>query len=88
MYRTPFLNINRKKGRLSPPQADHKRQIIINMAIVSASQIKGVFVYALRGFSLRCRDENSSPAFLAQTLGFTKFYRFIPILIFSVKRLL
>jgi len=50
------------KDCLSPPQADYKRQDYC-MAIVNALQYKGLFVYALKVFSLRCRDKNSSPAF-------------------------
>ena len=47
----------------------YKRQIIINMAIGNTLQMKGLFVYALKGFSLRCRDKSSSPAFAIKTIG-------------------
>jgi hypothetical protein len=38
------------------------------MAMVSTSRVKGLFVNALKGFSLRCRDKNSSSAFPNQSI--------------------
>ncbi|MFH1702415.1 MAG: LptE family protein [Nitrospirota bacterium] len=39
------------------------------MAMVSPSRVKGLFVNALKGFSLRCRDKNSSSAFPNQSIS-------------------
>lgn len=57
-----------RKGCLSPDKVGIIIDKIINMAIGSALKIKGLFVYASRGFILRCRIKILHQPFLSEML--------------------